>query len=93
VSLRVLQPGGWGKPPVDAQGNPLYGDVFGLAQDDDDSDAGEGGGTNCTTAETGRPWFADWHAASKQSSVRLSTQQPGVLQTWLTPVMQPLSTP
>ncbi|CAK0783418.1 hypothetical protein CVIRNUC_006617 [Coccomyxa viridis] len=25
------QPGGWGKPPVDEQGNPLYGDVFGLA--------------------------------------------------------------
>lgn len=24
-------PGGWGKPPVDEQGRPLYGDVFGLA--------------------------------------------------------------
>jgi hypothetical protein len=24
--------GGWGKPPVDAAGNPIYGDVFGLAQ-------------------------------------------------------------
>ncbi len=24
------QPGGWGKPPVDEAGNPLYGDVFGL---------------------------------------------------------------
>jgi hypothetical protein len=24
--------GGWGKPPVDAHGNPIYGDVFGLAQ-------------------------------------------------------------
>lgn len=35
-----MQPGGWGKPPVDAQGNALYGDVFGLADDDDDSDAG-----------------------------------------------------
>lgn len=22
-------PGGWGKPPVDEEGNPLYGDVFG----------------------------------------------------------------
>jgi hypothetical protein len=24
--------GDWGKPPVDAHGNPIYGDVFGLAQ-------------------------------------------------------------
>ena len=24
-------PGGWGKPPVDEQGNPVYGDVFGVA--------------------------------------------------------------
>jgi splicing factor 3B subunit 2 len=24
-------PGGWGKPPVDEQGHPLYGDVFGTA--------------------------------------------------------------
>jgi hypothetical protein len=42
--LLLLQPGGWGKPPVDAQGNPLYGDVFGLAVDDEDSDAGMCGG-------------------------------------------------
>jgi hypothetical protein len=26
-------PGGWGKPPVDEDGNPLYGDVFGLVGD------------------------------------------------------------
>ena len=25
------QPGGWGKPPVDEYGRPLYGDVFGYA--------------------------------------------------------------
>ena len=25
-----FHPGGWGKPPVDAQNRPLYGDVFGL---------------------------------------------------------------
>jgi splicing factor 3B subunit 2 len=25
------QPGGWGKPPVDEYGRPLYGDVFGMA--------------------------------------------------------------
>ena len=23
-------PGGWGKPPVDESGNPIYGDVFGV---------------------------------------------------------------
>lgn len=28
-----LQPGGWGKPPVDDQGKPLFGDVFGLGED------------------------------------------------------------
>ncbi|XP_078427418.1 proline-rich spliceosome-associated (PSP) family protein [Wolffia australiana] len=27
-------PGGWGKPPVDEFGRPLYGDVFGLQQQD-----------------------------------------------------------
>lgn len=28
------QPGGWGKPPVDEEGNPLYGDVFGQYEHD-----------------------------------------------------------
>jgi splicing factor 3B subunit 2 len=28
------QPGGWGKPPVDEYGRPLYGDVFGEAEGD-----------------------------------------------------------
>lgn len=32
------QPGGWGKPPVDETGAPLYGDVFGTHVDDGDSD-------------------------------------------------------
>jgi hypothetical protein len=32
-------PGGWGKPPVDHHGHPLYGDVFGmLPQIEDDLD-------------------------------------------------------
>jgi splicing factor 3B subunit 2 len=31
------QPGGWGKPPVDEYGRPLYGDVFGVT--DGDSEA------------------------------------------------------
>ena len=26
--------GGWGKPPVDEVGRPLYGDVFGVDQQD-----------------------------------------------------------
>lgn len=29
-------PGGWGKPPVDEFGRPLYGDVFGTADADHD---------------------------------------------------------
>jgi len=33
-----FQPGGWGKPPVDEAGNPLYGDVFGQAVLDGDDD-------------------------------------------------------
>jgi len=32
-------PGGWGKPPVDAYGRPLYGDVFGRAPTDPNADA------------------------------------------------------
>ena len=31
-------PGGWGKPPVDAYGRPLYGDVFGQGDAGDDDD-------------------------------------------------------
>ncbi len=27
--------GGWGKPPVDEMGRPLYGDVFGIVNQDD----------------------------------------------------------
>ena len=27
-------PGGWGKPPVDEFGRPLYGDVFGAAPEE-----------------------------------------------------------
>jgi len=32
------QTGGWGKPPVDEQGNPIYGDVFGENAVYEDSD-------------------------------------------------------
>lgn len=30
--------GGWGKPPVDEHGNPLYGDVFGQYVGDSDDE-------------------------------------------------------
>lgn len=40
LNLRYsYQPGGWGKPPVDEQGNPLYGDVFGVNEEEEDQDA------------------------------------------------------
>jgi splicing factor 3B subunit 2 len=29
------QPGGWGMPPVDEYGRPLYGDVFGVGKEED----------------------------------------------------------
>ena len=32
------QPGGWGKPPVDEEGSPLYGDVFGLTMEPEDEE-------------------------------------------------------
>ena len=32
------QPGGWGKPPVNEDGIPLYGDVFAEHQFDEDDD-------------------------------------------------------
>ncbi|KAI3424478.1 hypothetical protein D9Q98_010028 [Chlorella vulgaris] len=31
-------PGGWGKPPVDEFGRPIYGDVFGVDEDEADED-------------------------------------------------------
>lgn len=34
--------GGWGKPPVDEKGKPLYGDVFGTSNIDQDSGVEEG---------------------------------------------------
>lgn len=35
------QPGGWGKPPVDENGEPLYGDVFGqYVEESDDEQVG-----------------------------------------------------
>lgn len=31
-------PGGWGKPPVDEHGNPLYGNVFGAWEENEETD-------------------------------------------------------
>lgn len=36
-----FHPGGWGKPPVDEFQRPLYGDVFGLSQDEQQGGTGE----------------------------------------------------
>lgn len=36
-----FHPGGWGKPPVDEFGRPLYGDVFGMVPDGQGADSGE----------------------------------------------------
>lgn len=32
------QAGGWGKPPVNEEGEPLYGDVFGQFADEEDEE-------------------------------------------------------
>lgn len=31
-------PGGWGKPPVDEHGNPVYGNVFGAWEENEETD-------------------------------------------------------
>jgi hypothetical protein len=36
-----MHPGGWGKPPVDEYGRPLYGDVFGVMGQHGDQGLGE----------------------------------------------------
>ncbi|GAA5869856.1 hypothetical protein JCM16303_001820 [Sporobolomyces ruberrimus] len=36
-----FHPGGWGKPPLDEYGRPLYGDIYGVAPDADGLPAGE----------------------------------------------------
>lgn len=50
--------GGWGKPPVDENGKPLYGDVFGtqpqeapLVIDEDDIDRTPWGGLESDESE------------------------------------------
>ncbi|CEQ40820.1 SPOSA6832_02464, partial [Sporobolomyces salmonicolor] len=36
-----FHPGGWGKPPLDEYGRPLYGDIYGVATNANDQPAGE----------------------------------------------------
>ncbi|GAA5970051.1 hypothetical protein JCM3765_004765 [Sporobolomyces pararoseus] len=36
-----FHPGGWGKPPLDEYGRPLYGDIYGVASDADGQQTGE----------------------------------------------------
>ncbi len=41
MSTLLHQPptaGGWGKPPVDEFGRPIYGNVFGLEEEEADED-------------------------------------------------------
>lgn len=34
MTERRYEPGEWGKPPVDENGKPIYGDVFGVGTRD-----------------------------------------------------------
>ncbi|GAA6010511.1 hypothetical protein JCM11491_006974 [Sporobolomyces phaffii] len=36
-----FHPGGWGKPPLDEYGRPLYGDIYGVAPDGEGQQVGE----------------------------------------------------
>ncbi|GAA5913443.1 U2 snRNP complex subunit CUS1 [Sporobolomyces salmoneus] len=36
-----FHPGGWGKPPLDEYGRPLYGDIYGVASDAQGQQSGE----------------------------------------------------
>ncbi|GAA5939500.1 hypothetical protein JCM3775_004840 [Rhodotorula graminis] len=36
-----FHPGGWGKPPLDEFGRPLYGDIYGVAAEGEGAQAGE----------------------------------------------------
>ena len=45
------QAGGWGKPPVDEEGNPLYGDGFGLYEEESDDEQVRSLGSLVSNAE------------------------------------------
>lgn len=36
-----FHPGGWGKPPIDEYGRPLYGDIYGITTNGVEAQAGE----------------------------------------------------
>ena len=49
-----LPPGGWGAPPVDETGTPLYGNVFGLARERQGQSGGAGVGGHRHRGRRGR---------------------------------------
>ena len=63
------QPGGWGKPPVDENGDPLYGDVFGQYEEESDDEQ-----VRPTTLDNNNPFGLE-NRVSKQWS-RVSTRLP-----------------
>ncbi|XP_038118175.1 splicing factor 3B subunit 2 isoform X1 [Culex quinquefasciatus] len=52
--------GGWGKPPVDENGKPLYGDVFGMSASEHDNGLGE--------EEIDRTQWGELESESEESS-------------------------
>ncbi|XP_062541640.1 splicing factor 3B subunit 2 isoform X2 [Armigeres subalbatus] len=52
--------GGWGKPPVDENGKPLYGDVFGMSASENDNGLGE--------EEVDRTQWGELESESEESS-------------------------
>lgn len=59
-------PGGWGKPPVDEFGSPIYGDVFGQGTGDGDEDDLVSG---CLS------WWHRWMVLFRLRPVILSTKR------------------
>ena len=53
--------GGWGKPPVDDSGNPLYGNAFGTAQE---------ASVAAVPEEMRAPWGAQRRARSKNMTLQ-----------------------
>ncbi|KAL8935042.1 MAG: hypothetical protein Q9216_005615 [Gyalolechia sp. 2 TL-2023] len=64
------QAGGWGKPPVNEEGEPLYGDVFGQFADEEDDEqpvdyywqdwATLLASLGNPTGKTGQPYWQEW---------------------------------
>lgn len=61
--------GGWGKPPVDEFGRPLYGDVFGLT--------GSGGDTILLDEEVDRTLWGELESEEEEEEVEESEEEEG----------------